>query len=163
MKLKIILCLFVVFIQSCIRTLPDEMLTIARKPYIGTKIRMNGCYVSDPDELKYCEYNFFYTNGVCFRFSDLLNIENISQFTGGIDSERKYKGCWGLYQIENDTINAQGWKQSDIYAQFIIQKRYYNIINDTTLAIDLLNDGKIRQYHFKKFSTKPDSTNIFIK
>lgn len=149
---------------SCLRTLPDEELTMIRTPYNGKEIRLDGCFVSDPDELnKYCEYDFFYSNGIIFASGDLLNIENINQFTGGVDEMRKYKSSWGLFQVENNIIKAQKWKSSDDAVQLIIQNRIYKIINDTTLSIDLLNDGDIRYYHFKRFMPKPDSTNVFIK
>lgn len=164
MKAKFIsIALFLVLFSSCKRTFPDEELTMIRTPYYGKEIRLDGCYVSDPDELnKYSEYEFFYSDGVNFGFGDLLNINNITQVSE-IDYKRKFKGYWGLYQVENNTIAIQRWKMNDVYPQFIIQRGLYKIINDTTLSIDLLNDGDITYYHFKHFMPKPDSTNVFIK
>ena len=165
MKNKFIsVILFLVLVCSCIRTLPDEKLSMIRTPYSGKEIRLDGCYVSDPDELnKYSEYDFFYSNGVIFALGDILNIKNINQFTGGIDFRSKDKASWGLYHVKDDTISAQIWKVSDDISQYIVQKRFYKIVNDTTLAVDLIRDGDITYYHFKKFTPKPDSTNVFIK
>ena len=164
MKTKLILLLFIPFIQSCLRTLPDEALTMARIPYTGKEIRLDGCYISDPFESnKNCEYDFFYSNGIFLGFSDVLNINNLTQVTGGIDIYRKNKDVWGVFQVENNIIKAQLWKSNVDAIQLIVQNRTYKIINDTTLSIDLLNDGDIRYYHFKNFIPKPDSTNTFIK
>jgi len=164
MKTKLItVVLIIISMCSCLRTLPDEVFSMMQIPYNGKEIRLDGCYVSDKVFNKRCEYNFFYSDGVLFVFSDLVNIENISQFTGGIDDMRKYKSCWGLFQVENNIIKAQRWKSSDDAVQSIVQNRTYKIINDTTLSIDILNDGDINYYHFKKFTPKPDSTNVFIK
>jgi len=168
MKTKFIsVILFLVFLAlvgSCKRTLPDEEFTLIKTPYNGSVIHMNGCYISDQYELNdYCGYCFFYSNGVYFALSDKLNIKNIFNFTGGIDNRRSDKSSWGLFQISNDTIKVQVWKMSDVSTQFIVQNRIYKIINDTTLSIDILNDGDINYFHFKKFTPKPDSTNVFIK
>lgn len=166
MKTKLIpIVLFLVLVCSCQRTLPDEEFTMERTPYTGKKIRLDGCYVSDPFEnKKYCEYNFFYSNGIVLSVSDYLNIENINQFTAGIDKLRSDKGSWGIFYVENDTIFEQTWGQGDFTTQYIVYKRFYKIINDTTLSYNLYKDGRPDSYsHFKKFSPKPDSTNVFIK
>lgn len=164
MKMKSIIIVFIIISMcSCLRTLPDEVFTMTLTPDNGNEIRLDGCYISEHVYNNRSEYNFFYSNGVMFVFSDLLTIENISQFTGGIDEMRKLKTCWGIFQVDKNTIKAQRWKPSDDAIQCIVQNRTYKIINDTTLSIDLLNDGDIRYYHFKHFSPKPDSTNVFIK
>jgi len=149
---------------SCVRTLPDEALTMTRLNYAGKEIRLDGCYVSDQYEnVIYCDYVFFYSNGIVFAPSDLLNIENINQFTDGIDNLRNRKGNWGIFHVENDTIYWQKWGPGDFTTQYIVYKRSYKIINDSTLSYNLNSDGRVRLYHFKKYTAKPDSTNVFIK
>ena len=164
MKTKLIsIVLFLVLVCSCRRTLPDEEFTMERTPYTGKEIRLDGCYISNPDERhKYCEYDFFYSNGVFFGFGDFLNISNITQFTE-IDSKRQKKGYWGIYQVKNNSIILQTWTMRDVDTQFIVQNRSYKIINDSLLFCDILNDGDINYFHFQKFTPKPDSTNVFIK
>jgi hypothetical protein len=164
MKTKSILFLFVLLVCSCVGELPDEELTMIKTPYTGKAIRMDGCYVSDPYELNvYCGYCFFYSNGVYFALSDKLNISNINNFTSGIDNRRNDKSSWGLFQIGNNSIKVQVWKMSDVSPQFIVQNRTYKIINDSTLFSDVLSNGDITYYHFKHFTLRPDSTNLFIK
>jgi hypothetical protein len=147
---------------SCLRTLPDEELTMTRTPYNGTDIKINGWYKGGRIYNNRCEYAFFYSNGVFLEFADLQNIENINQFTSGIDNIRKNKGVWGLYQIENNVIHVKRWASNDAAIQMVVASWTYNIINDTTLFAEYSKDD-LRYYHFKHFSPKPDSTNVFIK
>lgn len=164
MKAKFILFLFALFATSCLRTLPDEELTMIRTPYTGKEIRLDGCYVSDPSETKsYCTYCFFFKNGIYFHISDKLTIENINQFTGGIDIYRNSKDSWGLFQIKNDKIEIQTWASSVDAIQYVLYNRTLNIKNDTTLFEQITNTNEIMYYHFKHNFSKPDSTNVFIK
>ena len=161
MKVNIVLFLFLCFSQSCLRKLPDEKLTMKQIPYNGYEIKTNGCFISDTFGNNLCTYLFFYKNGVNFGLSDRANINNINQFTGGIDSYRNHKGSWGLFQVENNLLTIQEWQSSVDTIQYIIYNKTFKISNDTTLVIQ--NDSYIRYYHFAKFSPKPDSTNVFIK
>ena len=164
MKTNLIFIIIFYICQSCNPTLPDENLTFQQTTYIGKEIRLDGCFISDPDESgKYCEYDFYYSNGVVFGFGDLLNINSIDNFTTNINNIKKYKDFWGLFQVENHYLKVQRWKNEAGTTRFIIQNLSYTIINDTTLSCDLLNDGDIRYYHYKHFLPKPDSTNVFIK
>ena len=165
MKTKLIfIVLFLVLFCSCQRTLPDELLTMSRISYTGKEIRTDGCFVSDPGETKkYCTYCFFYRNGVYFHISDKLDIENIYQFTGGIDIYRNSKDNWGLFQVKVDKIEIQSWASNVVAIQYILNNRMLYVKNDTTLYEQISNTNNVRYYHFKKFGQKPDSTNVFIK
>ena len=160
MKSKLII-LYTIILCSCVKTLPDEELTMTKTSYNGKEIRLDGCYVSEPGELKNYEYVFFYSNGVVFIWGDLLYLQNLEQFTGGVKYNRKSN--WGLFNVKTNTIEVQKWKMSDVAIQFLVQKRLYKIINDSTLSCDILNNGYTKRYTFRKFSPKPDSTNVFIK
>jgi hypothetical protein len=167
MKTKFVsISLFLLFINSCTSSHPDEEFTMTRSPYSGKEIRLDGCYISESGEqANYCAYKFFYSNGIVFSLGDLPNIDNTNQFTGGIDSARKNKYFWGVFQIENNTITVQQWRfsNSEFIYQLIVKNEYYKIINDTILSIDYLGDGDITNFHFKRFMPRPDSTNVFIK
>src|ERR1035437_9215882 len=114
MKTKLILFLIIPFFYSCIETLPDEELTMIRTPYNGKEFRLDGCYISGDKQItSSCTYSFFYTNGVVFSFSDSKNIENINQFSPGIDNIRKDKIFWKVFQVESNVIHVQGWTDND--------------------------------------------------
>jgi len=159
MNSKLIIFFSLIFC-SCVRTLPDEELTMTRIAYNGKEIRLDGYYTgAQPNQNKYFDYIFFYTNGVVFSFGNLPDI-NLSQYLGG--STRKPD--WSVFQIKNNVINLQGWTEngSDFVRQYVLKDDSYTIINDTTLFYET-SKGYKTTYHFKKFSPKPDSTNVFIK
>jgi hypothetical protein len=163
MKTKLItIILFLLFVCSCLRTLPDEELTITRIPYNGKEIRIDGYYTGlIPGQTKYSNYIFFYSNGVVFSFG-YYNGLNPNQMVDVIGDVINWKDSWGIFQIKNDSIFIQGWRLKDIGSQFLLRNNQYKIINDSTL-LEKVQSGNSSIYYFKKFSPKPDSTNVFIK
>ena len=160
MVTRIVCFLVLLFSCSCVKTLPDEELTINKTPYYGNDIRLDGCFVSETyDNESHCSYIFFYRNGVLLRFGDIKNINNIYQISAGIETVKNYKGHWGLYSYNDNLIILQRWNCSDVYSQFIIFNQQFNVVDDSTL-VDKSNQTI---YHFKYFNPKPDSTNVFIK
>ena len=163
-----IYCLLILFcsLWSCtVETLPDEELNIVRQSYLGNELKLDGCYVGEyPWKNKYCSYRFFYNNGVVLFFSDTLNIHDVNHFSCGIDIYRKNKHCWGVFLIQDRKVRVQTWTPKLDYSviQNIIYDDYYTILNDTTISQSLSNNETV-YYHLRKFSSKPDSTNLFIK
>jgi len=162
MKARLIFFLIISFVYSCIETLPDEKLTITRTPYSGKEFRLDGYYTGlVPGQSIFFNYIFFYTNGVTFYFGHTF-IDDINKIKEDVESARKHKSYWGIFQVENDTVAIQGWRlRDDVYQNLLINFQYI-IINDSTL---FYNDsrGDTTSYYFRKFSPKPDSTNVFIK
>jgi len=155
------LLLLIPLLYSCFIKLPDEELTMTRTPYNGKEIRLDGCYFEkEPGYEKYGNYLFFYSNGLMLYIGDTININTISQFSGGIKNMTNYKQQWHIFQIENKTINIQGWTEvvGTFSGYLAVHNEIYTILNDTTVSTE---DSRI--YYFKKFSPKPDSTNVFIK
>jgi len=153
--------ILIFILQACIRTLPDEELTMTRRPYTGKEIRIDGYYTGAQSvQNKYYDYIFFYSNGVVFSFGNFPDID-LNQYLRG----SKRKPDWGVFQVEkNNIINVQGWTEngSDFVRQYILRNDSYTILNDTTLFYEN-SRGYKTNYYFKKFSPKPDSTNVFIK
>jgi hypothetical protein len=156
-----IIIIFAFFI-SC--KTEDEKLTLGKRPYSGNEIRLDGCYISEPTHNGYCSYMFFYANGILFNLGDVANINNLDEFSkNAIDSQKNYKLCWSVFHIENHDLITQGWQEGGwIYVQYVIKNKTYIILNDTTLYENVENNDTTF-LHFKRFSPKPDSTNIFIK
>ena len=79
---------------------------------------------------------------------------------------------WGNFKIEGSNIKFETWFISDGGSKELHIKEG-SIINDTTFVIiysyNVWKGDKNQQdydektYHFKKFSSKPDSTNLFVK
>jgi len=162
MKSNIILILIALVLYSCVRSIPDEELTMARTPYTGKEIRLDGYFTGvSPGQDKYYDYIFFYSNGVAFSFGNLRDIDLNLYLKGNAG-----KTYWSIFRVENNTIHVQGWINlgSGFFgvSQLTVEDKYYIILNDTTLYYDASNGYKTK-YYFKKFSSKPDSTNVFIK
>jgi len=162
MKVRLILFLIIPFVYSCIETLSDEELTITRTHYYGKEFRLDGYYTGlVPGQSVYYNYIFFYSNGVTYYLGHTF-VEDINQIKIDVESSRKNKSSWGIFHVKNDTIAIQGWRlRDDVYQNLLINYQY-KIINDTTLFYKD-SRGDTTCYYFRRFSPKPDSTNVFIK
>jgi hypothetical protein len=157
------------FLMSCCSELfPDEQFTLERKPYIGNELRMDGYYEYFFSEWK--SYGtFMYRNGIILdipgkdgdysekRYSDQDFIEYIKS--------KKYS--WSIFMINERKITIQGWGDSGGGIMPVVT-RYGNIINDTTFVLikSIVNNNERFMneiYYFKPFTSKPDSTNVYIK
>ncbi len=158
----IFIVLFITFMSCTVQTLPDEELTMTKAPNNGKEIRTDGYFTGlGLTQTMYYNYLFFYKNGTYFSFSNSL-VDNLSQIRAEIEHFKTIKGSWGLYQVNNNIINIQRWRQSVEYYQFILNNYQYKIINDTTIFYSD-KSGDTTRYNFIKYSPKPDSTNVFIK
>ena len=162
MKTKLILLILTALTQSCVIMLNEDEFTNERTDYTGNSFRLDGCYVHNLN----CnggerEYNFFYRNGILLTFWDSCNVENVSQF-------KLYpwvyngRGNWQIFHVENNKINVKYWTQIPNLLKLETATYTFTIINDTTLSV-LDTEGKPLFYYFKKFVSKPDSINKFIK
>ncbi len=150
----LVILFFLLVFQSC-WLLPDEELTLSRIPYEGNEFRIDGCYYFIHDDNEFCTYLFFYKNGVTFFAPDSKDINNIDEFTV-LEEVKKEKTFWGIFIVQKDTLLIQGWTDGGGGPK-PIKITYFKILNDTTLQ-----KGNYL-YHFKQFSPKPDSTNVFMK
>ena len=156
-------CLIVLlFLYSCVETLPDEELTMKKTSYNGKEIRVDGYYKGSIANYNTYSNLIFYSNGVLLSFDYIKSNENKLQNFSFIENIRTRKSNWGLFQITRDTVFIQVWRLNDYIYQNIIFNYKCVIKNDTTL-FRIYNNGDTTKYNFNKFSPKPDSTNVFIK
>ncbi|MFH1005243.1 MAG: hypothetical protein V1781_07100 [Bacteroidota bacterium] len=155
--------------------LKDDDLSIKRTNYTGSQLGIDGYYYQKVDATYFSIY-FFYRNGIVLSaggsFSNESEMNNyiVNEFINN-KSYQNSKYDWGVFQIENNTILFEHWYPSEYpYKAYV---RAGSILNDTTFLINesyRMQDGKKTEvktrnetYHFKQFSTKPDSTNNFVK
>jgi len=147
-------------------------LTIGRRPYTGSELRMNGYY--------WAEYTgslliyVFYRNGIVLHGGDIdpnMLTQTEGWFKDGTYYEwaRKDQIDWGVFQIDSNHIEFETWYPSDAGNSLITRTNSGEILNDTTFHISKAweSDGDVYNniditYHFKQFSPKPDSTCPFI-
>jgi hypothetical protein len=163
MKTYLFLFVFALLAYSCIGTLPDEELTIKRTSYYGNEIRLDGYYFEFLPSYNTYSNLIFYRNGVMMSFDYTSKIKDFYNNNKYVESVKKDKDSWGIYIVRNDSIIVQEWYLNpNNIVQFKVSNYKLKILNDTTLFIGTQN-GDSAIYHFKQFSPKPDSTNVFIK
>ena len=155
----------------------DDKLTLERIAYNGNELRIGGYYYNNyysGEKLSLTPY-FLYKNGiilggVSFRANEITEMEE--KFRNGyyetLVTDIKY--LWGVFQIDGNKIKYEKWVASEgPFSAFIYEGM---ILNDTTFVINkayrMADINKkapqevYREYHFKQFTPKPDSTNRFI-
>ena len=166
MKTRVlILCLLLVSIVSCGE---DEELQLQRVAYTGNEIRTDGCYyqVTRTDSTL-AVYLFFYRNGVLISFADNANLNSLDEFEN-LQSVKNWKTNWRVFNIKDSIITTQGWGDPWGHRRPLVTG-YAKIINDTTILWYKQENTRTGTYeynsvvNFRKFSPKPDSTNVFIK
>jgi hypothetical protein len=158
---------------SCEKELHE--LSMAKIPYTGNELRIDGYYYSNQVYNNYNAVAVFYRDGACIHVftsiegADTLNYieNNILLNESLISNFMNTPTNIGVFQINTESIEFETWEAG---RDIITFSNYGEILNDTTFLItkQINNDsGKSENenltYRFKQFSPKPDSTNNFIK
>lgn len=96
-----------------------------------------------------------------------------------VDKSRKFlksRSSWGVFSVNDFRIIIQRWQEASAGGAHPTRTIEGTILNDTTIHFHNLigahpnnkrSKKKIKAidetYHFRQFSPKPDSTNVFIK
>ena len=162
---------------SCCTTLipPDDKLTLTRENYEGKELRIDGYYYRlDYTKAEgYYDTYFFYKNGIVL-YPGTISESTLNKFIEYLQnfdkSKNNYKSSWGVFLITDSIIKFEKWYPSSAFEPTPTYIREGKILNDTTFQITKTYRGNGSElkvvdeiYHFKKFSPKPDSTNVFIK
>lgn len=171
--MKTIALLFLLLFCSCEKLITWDEFALQKTQYESDLLRLDGYYYELTNDGKYQSLYFFYRNGV------LLNVGGLFLNTGEMDAyinrefitDHRYAGnknSWGLFVVNDHTIKFEHYYPSDD----INKKSYIRegvILNDSTfhIVVSYRSGGTERRikdeiYHFRAFSSKPDSTNRFI-
>ena len=176
-RIKMILFSAYMLTSSCCdKLLSDDLLTLEKKKYNGKELRIDGYYyhVSSIDG-QINSVTFFYNNGTkCSMTGDDSGFGDLNYWDGRIimpkwiDFMKQEKKWWGVFQVDKENIVFQHWGNS-LGGGLPIATFYGTIINDTTFRITSSINSQTEKilkrddiYHFRQFSPKPDSTNVFI-
>lgn len=163
---------------SCLSFFEDEKFTLTKTAYFGSELRIDGYYYKtyflkeDTKDIEYIDIIFFYKNGIVLLAGCGEQLEIETLFTNGefYNHVKNNPSIWALYSIENDNIKIEALQpMGGIGAPMYIKEG--KIINDTTFHLvreyASYNTKDTREldetYHLKKFSPKPDSTNVYIQ
>ena len=174
MKIKVIVSLSVLLsLAGCGKLFKDDELTLAKQPYIGNELRLDGYYylmssVYDCFDDTY----FFYRDGTALSCEGSPLYESpfnyMERLLDGYNN--KYKTGWGVFKIEGDSISIERWWFASESSGVRAGLMEGIILNDTTFQITSITwtgtetvYKKNDIYHFHAFTPKPDSTNQFIQ
>ena len=158
-------------IYGCNVIYPDEELTIKRQNYKGNELRTDGYYYLFNETNNITVVYYYYRNGVIllggsFGGNNLNEIEKQL-----VNPKVKTKTNWGVFLIENNTIQYEKWiGSSSSSPKAYLYSCNGNILNDTTIHLieEYYSERKEKRaineiWRFKQFDYKPDSTNVYIK
>lgn len=172
MKKTLIVPLILIFFVSCQKWVKDEELTIARQPYNGNELRLDGYYYYMRDGIIFDTY-FFYRNGVLIYggASDSISSDPVCTMDQVFKSDSFVhtlnKDDYGVFLIQNDSIVFEKWGL--VQGSKPVDRYLGKIMNDTTFIISRIESPYSGDYYqdnilfrFHSFSPKPDSTNAYI-
>ncbi len=169
-KLILFLCLF----SSCIFH-KDDVLNLKRENIITSNLRLDGYYFDkyEVNNVEYLNIYFLYKNGVilygsAIEFSRINERESSFRNNNYYEAAKNNKVCWGVLSLGKHEIKIETWAIGTKPRKAITYKG--EILNDTSFHISGMYNSKGQKiqgldelYHFKAFSPKPDSTNVFVK
>lgn len=175
---KVLYILLLLAISSCEIELEEMYLT--RNDYVSDMLRIDGYYYKkEPDfnHIKLCY--FFYKNGVSYYYSGDYYYDSFSELEESIESiktskiHKKYAFGWGVFNVMDSTILIEEYVASS-FNKKLTAIFSGKILNDTTFTLkerykldqngDKYNVYKFdATYYFRQYSSKPDSTNRYVK
>lgn len=175
--MNLILITILVSLFSCCKSLipPDDELTLTRQDYNGSELRIDGFFhhLNYTKDEGYYDIYFLYSNGVILYIGTISQskVKNIDKYISSTEQNYKTgKTGLGIFIIQDSLIKFERWHPTSAFEPTPTYIREGKILNDTTFHITKIYRSKGTElievdevYHFKQFSPKPDSTNIFIK
>jgi hypothetical protein len=170
MRSLISICLLL--ITGCDKYAADP-LTLIKTDFVpnlnNSFLKTDGYYLEDD---KNGIVFFLYNNGVFLDWggvtaTTIIERESKIRVIDSLQYHKKTKYGWGLFEAKTKDITIEKWLSGN-GGPYPVEKYKGKIVNDTTISIPfsywpLNGSEKNRTFRFKKFSPKPDSTNMFIK
>ncbi len=172
MYIKITLLTMFTILISCRGERWDDKLILPLQNYDGSQLKIDGYYYSESPEGR-LSILFFYCNGTSLYGGSPLTSEIIAKelsFANGeyYNAVKGIKHNWGRFVIDGTSIKREYWPTStggSLEAYTVSGE----ILNDTTFRFTKswrsCKPKKVQEFeevfHFKQFSPKPDSTNVY--
>ena len=175
MKNTLLLLLILLSLNGCDKATKDDELTMARQPYNGNELRLDGYYYEiNPHTNGIGEALLLYRDGTMLlcggsgENSDPFGyMDNLLASPDFIEHAKQHAFYWGVFQINDRAIRYERWYQGD--GGLPVGRSEGNITNDPPFVINkitMLNTGNETAenivFHFRHYTPKPDSTNQFI-
>jgi hypothetical protein len=176
-EMKTIIILFLAVLTSCSSCIKmvackDKDLTLKRAEFTGNQLKIDGFYYDKSTNLEYSTLIIFYRNGIIMLPGNTTDkyFEQYIIDVSKSDLRSTTKYFWGIFNIENNIIKIVHWLPSQCGYPVIL--RSGEILNDTTFVLKKMirrdSQGTTEKdmnqiFYFKRYDSKPDSTNNFIK
>ncbi len=172
---RVLYILLLLAISSCEIELEEMYLT--RNDYVSDMLRIDGYYYDkEPNSNRVALCYFFYKNGISYCANNNY-VNSFSELEESIESYKKiykkYAYGWGVFNVMDSTILIEEYVANSLNKKLtaIFSGK---ILNDTTFTLkerykldqngDKYNVYKFDvTYYFRQYSSKPDSTNRYIK
>lgn len=163
----LILSLLALAPYGCDRHKRDD-LSITRTDYDGS-LRTDGYYYALEGNTEVNSF-FLYRNGVFLEGwipNDIVDLDEIDDYYKNPSNYSviyDLADVWGVFIVEGSDMTIEKWigSSGDPYPT---AKSVGTVLNDTTLIgfNDLFGwSSQQDTFHFRQFSSKPDSTNVFV-
>lgn len=154
---------------------PDDLLSITKTKYTGTQLRIDGYYYTlFNGEVQ--NIHFFNNNGVMSNFGacggDISKASSHIKDPNVLATVKSNKYFLGVFIVNGADIKMEQWHPSS-GGPLPAYVRAGKNLNDTTFQITevcRMQNGQKSEamviselYHFKNYSPKPDSTNVFVQ
>jgi len=174
---RILYILLLLSLSSCEIELEEMYLT--RNDYVSDRLRVDGYYYDkEPNSDRVALGYFFYQNGISYYYSNAYydsfsELEELIKSFNTSKVHQKYAVGWGVFNVMDSTILIEKYYQSALNKK-LTAIFSGEILNDTTFTLNerykLDQNGDKYDvlefdatYYFRQYSSKPDSTNNYIK
>lgn len=169
MRLTYFIFISYLLVASCSPTWRQK-LSMPRTDYTGQELKTDGFYYN-----KNFGSFILYRNGVYLGgFSGVMGVNSVEglhnfwQNPRFLSDCKKYPADWGVFQVQNNTINIEKWFERNAGEAAPTARIIGKILNDSTVVITESffppqHTIKSDTFHFYPMLLKPDSTNAFIK
>lgn len=172
-RLFLLIAIILFASASCKKELHE--LSMAKTPYTGNELRIDGYYYSNPTTENNIGIAVFYRDGICMH---LFERPESQDTIGFIENEILLNNTlmsrlWstpsniGVFKTNKESIEFETWIAGRDITTF---SHFGEILNYTTFLLTKWTNNDSGKtylenltYRFRHFSPKPDSTNTFIK
>jgi hypothetical protein len=170
--INLIICVISFAMYSCEEMLEDDPFTLEKTSNNSMVLRIDGYFYETYGQDSDVNVLIFYRDGVMIDggggnpqsvFEDLFRDGSFKEII------KDQKDCWGLYTIDDKTILVENIIPIGGLHR-IASTRYGEIINDSTINFykkkeswSDFSEAIDDTFHFKRFSQKPDSINVWIE
>jgi len=170
---KIIFLTIVLCVLSCKKLVDWDKFQLQKTEYTGSQLRTDGYYYELLSDGSFSSLCCFYRNGILLDMGGAFNNfkvmdEYVQRTFINSNHYSLMRASWGLFVLKNNCIQFERYypNSSFVTKSFI---RDGIVLSDTSfhITVSYRSDGseirtKDEYYYFRKFSPKPDSTNIFF-